>query len=220
MSRFDLIVKDLVDIWCIHLRGSSNDFPWWWDIDLFCSKKYISIVQGYLSGEGFSIVKADNDYIHFKYFDQENWFIYFVDITIGFKYVFDLFPWIQFKQKFLQRYLKNPQKLNIAMSTIRYIMAFRKWKKYKNFFDENKEDISNNNFYLHTITSIPFRKNLNISIINNYLDRNIYTLFRYIKTRYIISVLYVYIYNIYKNINRWKIIVLLGTDWVWKTTIA
>lgn len=220
--NIEKIINELSNKWAILLRGKKEDFDNLWnsDIDFFLPKEKINEIKEYLYELWFCLIKKDNSFYHYKYYDFKTNIIYFFDFTLNFDNIFNYFNNIEFKTNFIQKYLKNPKKYNLQFSSIRYLFMFKNNCKHKSFFINNWEKLEKNDFYLDNINNNIFKKGIEKKDIKKFLSRNIFTLFKYLKFKYCLNYYLTRLKEKYTRFNSWKIIIFFWVDWVWKTTIA
>jgi len=211
LDKKNLLIKNLKLLGCNLLRDDS-------DIDFgLIDKEREEEVYNYLIKEEFICTSRDSKKINFKKFVEGK--ILDVDVEINTKFLKQYFYNIEIKKNFEEEYFKYPDKNQIAMKTVRYMMLLRgKEIKYRNFLLENRKEIEENNFFLDKLTVNPFKKEINFDIFISIVKVNKIAIVRYVKFQYILYFIYFKIKSFFIK-RRGVIVAINGVDGAGKTTI-
>jgi len=207
--------QDLIDslnlLGCNLLRDDS-------DIDFgLIDKSKEEEVYSFLVSEGFVCTGRDSKKMNFKKFINSK--IVDVDVEINTKYLKQFFYDIDIKKDFEEEYFKYPNKNQVAMKTLRYMMLLRaKENKYRDFFYKNREEIVKNSFYLDKLTKNPFKQNIDFETFIKVISIDKKSMIKYLKVKYLFYFIYLKIKLIFR-IKSGKVIAIDGVDGAGKTTI-
>jgi thymidylate kinase len=211
LYKKNLLIKNLKLLGCNLLRDDS-------DIDFgLIDKEREEEVYNYLINEDFICTSRDSQKINFKKFVEGK--ILDVDVEINTKYLKQYFYNIEIKKNFEEEYFKYPDKNQIAMKTVRYMMLLRgKEIKYRKFLLENRKKIEENNFFLDKLTVNPFKKEIDFDRFISILKVNKIDIIKYIKFKYLLYFIYFKLKSFL--IKRKGIVIAIdGVDGSGKTTI-
>ena len=205
------LIKTLNSMGCNLLRDDA-------DIDFgLINKEREEEVYNFLINEGFICTDRDSKKMNFKKFVDTK--IMDVDVEINTSYLKQFFYDIDIKKEFEEEYFLNPEKHQVAMKSLRYMMLLRaNDEKYRNFFYTNKEEIIQNNFYLDKLTKIPFKSKIDFDIFIKVVSIDKKMIFRNLKLKYILYFFYLKIKQKI-TIRKGKVIAIDGVDGAGKTTI-
>jgi thymidylate kinase len=207
----NLLIKDLNSLGCNLLRDDSDmDFG-------LIDKSKEEKVYSYLINDGFICTSRDSKKMNFKKFIDSK--LVDVDVEINTRYLKQYFYDIEIKEEFEKEYFINPEKNQVAMKTIRYMMLLRgKQTKYKNFFLQNQKTIEKNSFFLDKLTQNPFKRDIDFDTFMKIVQVNKIEVIKNIRFKYILYFIFLKIK--YKLIKRkGQIIAIDGVDGAGKTTI-
>jgi len=211
LDKKENLISKLNSLGCNLLRDD-NDI----DFGLIDKSKEEEIYR-FLVNEGFVCTGRNSKKMNFKKFVNAK--ILDVDVEINTSYLKQYFYDIDIKKDFEREYFLYPDKNQIAMKTIRYMMLLRaKEKKYRDFFYKNQKIIEKNNFFLEYLTKIPFNKKIDFDTFIKIVQTDKTTMFKYIKFKYILYFIWIKIkFKFFRN--KGKVIAIDGVDGAGKTTI-
>jgi len=211
LDKKQKMIKELQSLGCNLLRDDS-------DIDFgLIDKTKENDVYNFLVDDGFVCTDRNSKKMNFKKFVDGK--IVDVDVEINTSYLKQYFYDIDIKKDFEREYFLYPDKNQVAMKTLRYMMLLRaKEKKYQDFFYKNKEEIQENDFYLEKLTHSPFKKDIDFEAFIKVISIDKIYMIKYLKIKYILYFIYLKIKQKI-TIKRGRVLAINGVDGAGKTTI-
>lgn len=207
METLAYIIHTLeIDFWCEVIRNKELHLENGNDIDMVIRSWRYSEVKQYLSHQWFALLYESEMKIHAYRFI--GWYFVHIDILISIKYI--------------KKYMNIDAHIDIcnedvASRFLRYLLLLRTSKK--DFINSHKHEIIQHGFFLDFLTVSPFSHKVDFQIIQKVIQRNLLSLFRYLKFRYFFSYI---VWRIREYLSVWntgKTIAFLWPDGSGKSTI-
>jgi thymidylate kinase len=213
LSEKEDIISYLTSNGCSLLRDD-NDI----DFGLLDDTKRDSIYHDMLK-MGFICTNIEDMKLNFKKFIESKLLDIDVDTQVNSSFLKQLFFDIKIDNVFELAYLQTPEKYQVAMKSVRYLLLLRGGiKKYSDFFYQHQDEIYKNNFFLKYLTKNPFRRDIDFTTFMKIVKMDKVSLIKNLKFKYILYFGWLKVkYLFFKR--RGKIISIEGVDGAGKSTI-